>query len=141
MYKITKIIGIGTQYANIQLGEQVLIHLDSLKYLKNQGRQVYKCIVNNNDVESIKLLINNETFIVEKNVKNIIIYNLITCYNSKEKCNLTFESNIYEVNSFISNKISEEHRKKLFDSGLVRYLQLPTLTNQQTMWKCKLNTW
>jgi hypothetical protein len=134
--KVIKVIGIGTEHANIVLGEQVLLSLESLKYLKNQGRQVFRCLTN--DGNSIKLLVNGETVVVEKNEKNIIIYNLITVYGNK--CNLTFESTFLSVNSFL-NSLSETHRNHFLVNNVAKYIPYPALVNQNKTWKGQITTW
>jgi hypothetical protein len=134
--KVIKVIGIGTEHANVALGEQVLLSLESLKYLKNQGRQVFRCLTNNGN--SIKLLINGETVVVDKNEKNIIIYNLIAVYGNK--CGLTFESTFLSVNSFL-NSLSETHRNHFLNNNVAKYIPYPELSNQNKAWKGGITQW
>lgn len=136
MKKVLTVIGLGTPHANIALGEQVLLNLESLKYLKNHYRQVYKCL--SADGTQVNLLINGETVTVQLNEKNIIIYNLLAVYGYK--CKLTFESSEINVNYYLSS-LSDTHRNHFLNNNVAKYLSMPVLSNQQAMWKGSVTAW
>lgn len=137
MKKVLSIIGLGTPYANICLGEEVLIDLDALKYLKNQGRTTFRCLNADSTMVTLKMY-NDEVVTVPLTIQNIVISNLKNVY--KSNCELTFDSNFFAVNCFITS-LSETHRNHFINNNVAKYLPMPLLANQNRPWKGQINTW
>lgn len=136
--KVSKLIGVGQQYANICLGEEILINLDALKYLKNQGRTTFRCLNADNTMVTLKMY-NDEIVTVPLTIQNIVISNLKNVY--KSNCDLTFEkSTFFDVNCFITS-LSETHRNHFVKNNVAKYLPMPLLANQQANWNGPITQW